>query len=260
MGSGRTGEQDLEAALRARFDTRVERFEHGGFRVDVLLPRAADELIDEAEFEADERLPYWADLWPSARGLARHLLDGGRGQGTGDRGQPARRRSAPGESSIPPDLRVLELGCGVALPSLALLSLGAEPLATDYYADALCFAEANAVRNGLAPLRTAILDWRDPPPGERWSLVVAADVLYEQRNAEALSALLPRVLAEGGRALLADPGRVYFGEFRDRMEEMDWAVEEVDVRRETSDPVTGAMSTVRIWRVAVEGIGAGAAR
>ncbi|HEX8906963.1 MAG TPA: methyltransferase domain-containing protein [Longimicrobiaceae bacterium] len=244
----------LEAALRAEFDTRVERFEHGDLRVDVLLPRAADELIDEAEFEADERLPYWADLWPAARGLTRHLLDGGRGQGTGDRGQRAGSRGRR-DPHLPADGRVLELGCGVALPSLALRSLGAEPLATDYYADALRFAEANAIRNGLAPLRTALLDWRDPPPGERWGLVVAADVLYEQRNAEALAALLPRVLAEGGRALLADPGRMYFAEFRDLMEEMDWAVEEVDVRRETSDPVTGAMSTVRIWRVAVEGLG-----
>ncbi len=227
-----TGDGELEATLRAEFDTRVERFAHGTFRVDVLLPRAADALIDEAEFEADERLPYWADLWPAARGLTRHLLD-----------------RAPG------DLRVLELGCGIALPSLALRSVGADPLATDYYADALRFARANAVRNGLAPLRTAMLDWRHPPPGERWSLVVAADVLYEQRNADALAALLPRILAEGGRALLADPGRVYFSVFRDLMEEMDWAVEEIDVRRETSDPVTGAMSTVRIWRVAVEPIG-----
>ncbi|HEX6746716.1 MAG TPA: methyltransferase domain-containing protein [Longimicrobium sp.] len=238
----------MEATLRAEFDTRVERFGHGTFRVDVLLPRAADALIDEAEFEADERLPYWADLWPAARGLARHLLDGGRGQGTGNRGQ--REVREPGVL----DARVIELGCGVALPSLALRSLGADPLATDYYADALRFARANAVRNGLAPLRTAMLDWRHPPPGERWSLVVAADVLYEQRNAEALAALLPRILAEGGRALLADPGRVYFSVFRDLMEEMDWAVEEIDLRRETSDPVTGAMSTVRIWRVAVESI------
>ncbi|HKP75628.1 MAG TPA: methyltransferase domain-containing protein, partial [Longimicrobiaceae bacterium] len=198
--------------------------------VRMLLPRAADLLIDEAEFEADERLPYWADLWPSARGLTRHLLD-----------RPPRER------------RILELGSGVALPSLALRHLGADPLATDYYDDALRFAEANAARNGLAPLRTLLLDWRHPPPGERWDLIVAADVVYEQRNAEALAALLPVVLADGGRMLLADPGRVYFAEFRDRMEAMDWAVEEIDVRTETSDPVTGATSTVRIWHVAVEG-------
>jgi predicted nicotinamide N-methyase len=85
--------------------------------------------------------------------------------------------------------------------------------------------------------------------------VIAADVLYEQRNAEALARLLPRILAEGGHALLADPGRLYFPEFRDRMEEADWCVEQVEVRQESSDPATGAMSTVRIWRVAVEALG-----
>jgi len=220
-----------EAELRARFEVREEAFAHRDFRVRMLLPRAAEELIDEAEFEADERMPYWADLWPSARGLTRHLLDR----------PPAARR-------------IVELGAGVALPSLALRSLGIDPLATDYYADALRFAEANAARNGLGSLRTALLDWRHPPLGDQWDLVVAADVVYEQRNGEALAELLPRILADGGRMLLADPGRVYFGEFRDRMEEMDWAVEEIDVRTETSDPVTGATSTVRIWRIAVEGL------
>ena len=223
---------EAETELRARFEVREEPFAHGDFRVRMLLPRAADALIDEAEFEADERMPYWADLWPSARGLTRHLLD-----------RPPTAR------------RILELGAGVALPSLTLRNLGADPLVTDYYADALRFADANAARNGLAPLRTALLDWRDPPAGDQWDLVVAADVVYEQRNGEALAELLPKILADGGQMLLADPGRVYFGEFRDRMEEMDWAVEELDVRTETSDPVTGATSTVRIWRVAVEGVG-----
>lgn len=227
--------ESTESDLRTRFEMREESFRHGDFSVRMLLPRAADELIDEAEFDADERLPYWADLWPSARGLTRHLLD-----------HPPRER------------RILELGCGVALPSLALRSLGADPLATDYYADALRFAEMNAERNGLAPLRTSMLDWRHPPRGE-WDLVIAADVVYEQRNAEALARLLPTILADGGRMLLADPGRVYIGEFRDRMEDMDWAVEEIDLHRETSDPVTGATSTVRIWRIAVEGVGAGTA-
>ena len=138
----RTGEAETEATLRARFDLREERFAHAGFSIDVLLPRAADALIDEAEFEADERMPYWADLWPSARALARHLLE-----------HPPREQ------------RIVELGAGLSLPSLALRGLGLHPLATDYYGDALRFAEVNAVRNGLAPLRTEMLDWRHPPPG-----------------------------------------------------------------------------------------------
>ena len=119
-------ERGLEAELRARFDVREEAFAHGGWAVELILPRAADALIDEGDYGADERLPYWAELWPSARGLARHLVEDGRDW---------------------PGVRVLELGCGVALPSLALHARGADVLATDWYDDALRFARANAARS-----------------------------------------------------------------------------------------------------------------
>ena len=36
-------------------------------------PRSAEELINEADFARDERLPYWADVWPSAIAMARAL-------------------------------------------------------------------------------------------------------------------------------------------------------------------------------------------
>lgn len=197
---------------------RVEPFAHRGFRVEVLLPRAADELIDEAEFDRDERLPYWAELWPSARALARRLLD------------------------APPRGRVLELGCGVALPSLALLSRGAEVLATDWYADALLFARANAERNALGPLPTAVLDWREIPPElPPFDTVLAADVLYEQRNAEDLAKALPRLVAPGGEALLADPGRVYRPLFVERMEAAGWKVEETRVQEEAAEAPRGSV-------------------
>ncbi|HEV2131729.1 MAG TPA: hypothetical protein VGR27_11530, partial [Longimicrobiaceae bacterium] len=93
----------LENELQRRFEVRVERFEHGAVALEILLPHAADELIDEEDFDRDERLPYWAELWPSARALARYLL----------------------EREVPAG-RVLELGAGVALPSLALHARGAE--------------------------------------------------------------------------------------------------------------------------------------
>lgn len=236
-------EQALEAELRARFEVREERFEHGDWAVDLLLPRAADELIDETEFADDERLPYWAELWPSARGLARHLLDASAADGY----EGAEARGYDTAEGGWAGVRVLELGCGVALPSLALRSRGAEVLATDWYADALRFARANAARNGLAPLRTAMLDWRHPPAGWRYDRVIAADVLYEPRNAEILASLLQRVVAPGGTALVADPGRIYAGDFLSAMREQGWRVDEADVRMEPS--AAGAESRVRIHRL-----------
>ena len=205
-------------------ELRTERFAHGAFTVDMVLPRAADELIDVSEFNRDERLPYWADLWPSARGLARHLLD----------------------ARVPAG-RVLELGCGVALPSLALRWCGVPVLATDYYEEALDFARRNAEENGIPAPDTLLLDWRMPPADlGRFDLVIAADVLYEKRNAEALMGLLPRVTAPGGRVLVADPGRVYFADFRAGMEGLGWGVRVLETREEPSGVGEGSMIRVSI--------------
>jgi predicted nicotinamide N-methyase len=229
----------LEAELRARFDVREERFAHGGWEVEMILPRAADELIDETEFADDERLPYWAELWPSARALTRYLLEN----------SSAKVREC--ESAKVDDgwagVRALELGSGVALPSLALAGQGADVLATDWYDDALRFARANAERNGLPPLRTELLDWREPRRGWGYGLVIAADVLYEPRNGPLLLTLFPRVVAPGGTILIADPGRVYAGDFLRLAREHGWRVDEADVRAEPS--AAGAESRVRIHRL-----------
>jgi len=233
----------LEEELRRRFQVREERFEHGGWAVELILPRAADELIDESEYARDERLPYWAELWPSARGLARYLLDLPMPSTEAGSSEQTEGWGAVGWAGV----RALELGCGVALPSLALRSRGAEVLATDWYGDALRFARANAARNGLALLRTEVLDWHHPPAERARDLVLAADVLYEARNAALLAALLPRVTAPGGTVLVADPGRVYAVDFLRAMEEGGWRVDEAAVRREPS--AAGAESLVRVHRL-----------
>ena len=43
------------------FAAREPLFAHGDISLRLLLPRSADELIDEGAFARDERLPYWAD-------------------------------------------------------------------------------------------------------------------------------------------------------------------------------------------------------
>ncbi len=112
--------------------------------------------------------------------------------------------------------RVLELGCGVGLPSLAAALGGADVLATDWAADAVALLRRNAERNG-ARLRAEVVRWDDPEPLLReapWQLVLGADLLYEARNADQLAALLPRL---GGELLLAEPGRPYAKPFLERI-------------------------------------------
>ena len=82
---------------------------------------------------------------------------------------------------------------------------------------------ANAARNGVA-LRAEVARWDEPQRfGAGWDLVLAADVLYEQRNADQLLALLPRLGAR--EILLAEPGRPFAKDFL-----AHWHVEEVAER------------------------------
>ena len=159
----------------------------GGFELAVLHPPDAEELISEEAFEREEFLPYWAELWPSAIALGRVV-------GTRELG----------------GLRVLELGCGLGLPSVVAALRGAEVLATDWSDEALMVAALNAERNG-ARIDTARLAWADAAPaGAPWDLIIGADLLYERRNVDQLLALLPRL---GTDVLLADPGRPALGAF-----------------------------------------------
>lgn len=197
----------LESRLRGRTSLTETPFTAGGKTFRITHPASADALFDEAEFDRDERIPYWADLWPSALALARYLcaLDlSGR--------------------------RAIELGCGVGLPGVVALDRGADVLATDHYEVALDFAAYNAARatagiNAAGEFTTSLLDWRDPPKGsDTFDLVLAADVLYERSNVPLMVELVPRLLACGGEMLLADPRRPGGKLFTDEMERRGFRV------------------------------------
>jgi predicted nicotinamide N-methyase len=154
-----------------------------GVDLTLLRPESPEALIDEEAFDRDEFLPYWAELWPAATALAEALPDvAGR--------------------------RVVELGCGLGIPSLVAAARGAEVTAIDWAEDAIELLAANAERNGL-DLVAEVRDWRCAWP-DRFDLALAADVLYEQRNVEPLLARLRELAPE---ALVALAGRPYEAEF-----------------------------------------------
>ena len=166
-------------------DEVEDRIPIGPWTVTLSRPGDVDALLDEDAFARDELMPYWAELWPSGIALARHVA-------TLDlRGR-----------------RVLELGCGLGLPSLAASLAGGEVTATDWSEDAVRLLRRNAAANGLR-LRAETLRWDAPAalPPASFELVLAADVVYEARNHNVLLDLLERVLARSATALLADPGR-----------------------------------------------------
>ncbi len=167
----------------------------------LLQPRESAELPDDGAVEWAPLAPYWSVLWRSGVALAREV-----------------------DAGTFPGPRVVELGCGLAAPSIAAARAGAAVLATDASAEALALAARNAGLNGVG-IETAMVDWGEPKELiERgpFDLVLVADALYERPSVAALLALLPRLAPE---AWLADPGRPAAAVFLERAAEAGWSVE-----------------------------------
>ncbi len=225
----------LLSELERRFVVQPLEVTAIGRELELVAPRSAEDLLNEEDFERDERLPYWADLWPSSYALADRV---------------ASEDARAGGSA----LRLLELGCGLGLVTIAALIAGFDVLATDYYADALLFTRANAWRVvGIDPA-VRLVDWRDLPADlGSFDRVVAADVLYEQRYAPIVADTLARTLAQSGVAIIADPGRTALPEFLRECERRGLAVSSVESWRYTEGEVRQTILVHElVWRDAAD--------
>ena len=169
---------------------------------DVILPRLGPSvvetvLVDDQSFliqkpsasdsaDLSNYVPFWADLWPGARMLAKAIQ-----QGTW----------APGTEA-------LELGCGLGLPGIVALSRGLKVTFSDHDPCALRFAADNARLNGFDDVETLQLDWRRPPADRQFSMILGADLVYEAGHAEWLANCIKQMLAPDGIAWFTDLERV----------------------------------------------------
>jgi predicted nicotinamide N-methyase len=179
-------------------------------------PAASNDLLDHpaihSAFASDEYLPYWADLWPASRMLAKIIM---------------------AEPWVP-GLRALELGCGLGLPGIVALSRGLHVTFSDYDLMAVRFAGRNARLNGFAQFTELRFDWRAPPDDLQFDVIFASDLTYEARNIEPLVALLKRALAPGGLCLWTDEDRPPAKLLREELDRLGWPYTTQIVR--ASDP------------------------
>ena len=172
---------------RSGLRTSSETIRIGGVSLALVRPEEPESLLDEDAFADDEFLPYWAELWPAGLALARALPDDLEG------------------------VRVVELGCGLGVPSLVAAARGAHVTAVDWATDAIALLRENAARNDLT-FDAVRADWRAFDGS--FDLALAADVLCEARNVEPLAELLSRIAP---RALVGLAGRSYEREFLERV-------------------------------------------
>ena len=200
--------QVLRKELSGRYQLGNEQHNLCGRRISVTCVEDAEELFsrqvlsdpDSLEIR-DERLPYWACLWPAAIVLSQLLVS---------------------KRCLNSDEKVLELGCGLGLVSAVASLKGASVTATDYQSDALKFTRMNCLQIAGVDPNIMVLDWRDPPNPFKFSIILGADLVYEARFYDPLIKCFDNYLDNKGHILFSEPNREMSQVFFDRLAYAGW--------------------------------------
>jgi predicted nicotinamide N-methyase len=220
----------LERALRSLGPLHVERVALPGSPIILEVTRPG--LTDGGE---PGDLPLWADIWPSGVVLA---------------GVIAREPGRVGGK------RVLELGPGVGVTAAAALLAGAAELVlADSAQGALLLAARNARHHAGTSPRTLLINWRRPgeelysAAGAGFDIVLAADILYEEKDVKPLIRLLGRVLAPDGEVWLAEPGRDPAEAFVAALAQRGWTDDREVCDSSWPDPHESTLGEVTVHRL-----------
>ncbi len=180
-------------------------------------------------FNADERLPYWTELWPSSLILADWLA--------------LNAETIKGR-------HCLDMGCGLGLCSLVGQWLGAHVVGMDYEPEALHFARRNATINDVAQPLWTVMDWRTPAvKAHSMDIVWGGDIMYERRFVDPVLAFLDKVLTSDGKAWVAEPGRSVYSHFREALTAQGWHAKAVHTAKTKGLYEQAAPITVQLWEL-----------
>ena len=227
------GRAKLLHRIRRRFSVLTETVNVGPLTLEFTRIEDPNRVLDEVAAEEDRlekvkgqrvsedqlHLPYWAELWDSAMGMGQYLVK---------------------HSRHP--LSVLDLGCGMGLSGTVAAAMGHRVVFADLEAPALLFARLNSLPWGRR-VRARRLDWRKDRLGERFDLILGADILYERKQWDHLEPFWREHLAEHGSVLLGEPGRQTGELFVDWIRARGWTLDEF------AEPVGTRSRPIRLFRL-----------
>ena len=210
----------LLARIHRRYQTKAQTLQLGDLKIPFTRIANPDVVLDQVAAEEDRRekqsglrregeelhLPYWAELWDSGLGIAQMLVN--------------RPQMVQGKN-------VLDLGCGMGLAGTAAAALGAKVLFADLEADSLLFATLNSLP-WRENVRTRRLNWQKDQVGERFDLILGADILYEKEQWQFLEPFWKNHMEKNGSILLGEPGRQTGNLFLEWIKLNPWRIEEFE--------------------------------
>lgn len=200
------------------YKTRKHAFEVGAFKGKLRILRDRTQFADDDG--AAERVgicsaswSLFGQLWPASKVLARYMKT-----------VELKHR------------RILELGCGLGLPSMTLQHRGADITASDYHPESQQFLSHNAQLNNLPEIPFLQLDWNNPQgPRQAYDLIIASDVLYDPGHPRLLARAIQHLASPSAQVLFSCPGRGYKNRFSRKMAKLGFALTETPVPFSSAD-------------------------
>lgn len=125
------------------------------------------------------------------------------------------------------DRRIIELGCGLALPSLVLQHRGADITASDYHPLSEPFLDFNTNLNNMKAIPYVNLPWAEGNEHiGTFDLIVGSDILYQPDHSELLAGLIGRIASRKAKVLISCPGRGYRNQFSRSLKEQGFELNE----------------------------------
>lgn len=190
-----------------------------------------ERLLELGRADPEKQMPYWAKVWPSGVALADVVVE--------------RKLEVA-------DTHVLELGAGLGVTAAAVLEYGGHIVTADYSALPLAHCRLNALVNTGRPPRTTCFNWRhedevtaataQPKFRDGFPLIIAADVLYEGRDAEPLLNVIEQLLVADGSLWLAEPVRRTAQRFLDSAAGLGWEIDSRQVQADWPDATSGPVN------------------
>jgi len=184
------------STIRVRYRT----IEFGDADVHVRTLRDKQQFSDDEDVAAKMGIssaawPLFGVIWPSGEVLA-HLMHDYKAEG----------------------LRILEVGCGIALASLVLNHRLMDITATDYHPEAEHFLKKNVELNEGREIPFICTGWGDEDSGlGAFDLVIGSDLLYERPHVDLLANFIEQHAKPACRVLIVDPGRGHHARFSKKM-------------------------------------------
>lgn len=184
------------------FAVKLQEIEIGPHRYIVRSLRDRQQFADargeaEAKGISSASWSHFGQLWPAGLVLAEHVND----------------LMLHGQ-------RVLEVGCGLAIPGIVLHRRGGDVTVCDHHPECSAFLGHNLRLNGLGPLPYQDVDWTGANPKlGTFDLFIASDVLYERTHPQQLVEFIDRHANARTEVVIVDPRRGQAGELARRMVE-----------------------------------------